>query len=212
MSGPQGSNTGNRRSAVVLYSYDISFACHQVRLTLAEKGIEATVMSLAPGTLPEGIGDFPTGAKAPILVDRDLVLYDSRVIIDYIDERYPHPPLMPADPISRARTRLTLHRMECDWISLRPDAPNQALPLAEARAQLTESLMAAKDVFSAMNYFFSEEYSILDATLAPLLWRLPSYGILLPEQAEPIRQYAKRIFSRPGFQASLSNAERELAQ
>jgi len=212
VSGSQGSNSGNRRSTVVLYSYDNSFVCHRVRLTLAEKGIEANVITLAPGALPEGVGDIPPDATLPILVDRDLVLYDSRVIIDYIDERYPHPPLMPADPISRARTRLTLHRIECDWISLRPDAPGQKLSLTDARAQLSESLVASKDVFSAMNYFFSEEYSILDATLAPLLWRLPSYGILLPEQAEPIRQYAKRIFSRPGFQASLSNAERELAQ
>lgn len=212
MGGAQGSNTAGRRSAVVLYSYDDSFSCHQVRLALAEKGIDATVITVTPGTLPEGLADIPSNATLPILVDRDLVLYNARVIIDYLDERYPHPPLMPADPISRARTRLTMYRIDSEWISLRPDAPGQMLSPAAARVQLTESLCAATDVFSAMNYFFSEEYSILDATLAPLLWRLPSYGIVLPERASSIRQYAKRIFSRPGFQASLSNAERELAQ
>jgi RNA polymerase-associated protein len=179
---------------------------------LAEKSIEVTVITVAPGVLPEGLADIPVNATLPILVDRDLVLYNSRVIIDYLDERYPHPPFMPADPISRARTRLTLHRIDSEWVSLIPDAPGQTLSLAEARTQLTDSLTAATDVFSAMKFFFSDEYSILDATLAPLLWRLPSYGILLPEQAAPIRQYAKRIFSRPGFQASLSNTERELAQ
>jgi RNA polymerase-associated protein len=210
--GPQGSNIGSRRSAVVLYSHDDNFFCHQVRLVLAEKGIDATLITVVPGTMPEGLGDIPSNATLPILVDRDLVLYNARVIIDYLDERYPHPPLMPADPISRARTRLTMHRIDSEWISLRPGAIGQTMPLAEAKRQLTESLSAAADVFSAMNYFFSEEYSILDATLAPLLWRLPSYGILLPERAASIRQYAKRIFSRPGFQASLSNAERELAQ
>jgi RNA polymerase-associated protein len=210
--GPRGSNIGNRRSAVVLYSQDDSFHCHQVRLALAEKGIDATVISVEPGSLPEGLSDNLANATLPILVDRDLVLYNSRVIIDYLDERYPHPPLMPADPISRARTRLTMHRIDSEWISLLPDAPGQMLSLAKARTQLAESLTAATDVFSAMNYFFSEEYSILDATLAPLLWRLPSYGIILPDRAAPIRQYAKRIFARPGFQASLSNAERELAQ
>ena len=205
-------NTGSRRSAVVLYSHDDNFFCHQVRLALAEKSIEVTVITVAPGVLPEGLADIPVNATLPILVDRDLVLYNSRVIIDYLDERYPHPPFMPADPISRARTRLTLHRIDSEWVSLMPDAPGQTLSLAEAGTQLTDSLTAATDVFSAMKFFFSDEYSILDATLAPLLWRLPSYGILLPEQAAPIRQYAKRIFSRPGFQASLSNTERELAQ
>jgi RNA polymerase-associated protein len=210
--GPQGSNAVSRRSAVVLYSHDDNFFCHQVRLALAEKGIEATVISVKPGVLPEGLADIPANATLPILVDRDLVLYNWRVIIDYLDERYPHPPLMPADPISRARTRLTMHRIDSEWISLRPDAPGQTLSLSQARTQLTESLTAATDVFSGMKFFFSDEYSILDATLAPLLWRLPSYGILLPERATAIRQYANRIFSRPGFQASLSNTERELAQ
>ena len=212
MGGPQGSDIGNRRSAVVLYSHDDDIFCHQVRLALAEKSIEVTVISVAPGALPEGLRDIPSDATLPILVDRDLVLYNSRVIIDYLDERYPHPPLMPPDPLSRARTRLTMHRIDSEWISLRPDALGQALPLAETKKQLSESLTAASDVFSAMDYFFSEEYSMLDTALAPLLWRLGSYGIVLPEKAAPIKQYAKRIFSRPGFQASLSNSEREMAQ
>jgi len=119
---------------------------------------------------------------------------------------------MPADPVSRARTRLTLHRIESEWVSLRPDAPGQGLSPVQASTELSESLLAAVDVFSAMDFFFSDEYSILDVTLAPLLWRLPTYGIVLPERATTIRQYAKRVFSRPGFQASLTNTERELAQ
>lgn len=105
-----------------------------------------------------------------------------------------------------------MHRIDAEWLSLRPDALGQTLSVAEARQSLSESLTAAADVFATMKYFFSDEYSILDATLAPLLWRLSSYGILLPENASPVTQYAKRIFSRPGFQASLSSAEREMAQ
>jgi len=210
--GPQGSNAGSRQFAVVLYSHDNSYCCHQVRLALAEKGIEATMISVPADTLPKEMGELPSNATLPILVDRDLILYGPRVIIDYLDERYPHPPLMPADPVSRARTRLTLHRIESEWVSLRPDAPGQGLSPVQASTELSESLLAAVDVFSAMDFFFSDEYSILDVTLAPLLWRLPTYGIVLPERATTIRQYAKRVFSRPGFQASLTNTERELAQ
>ena len=212
MDGPQGSDVVNRRSAVVLYSHDDDIFCHQVRLALAEKRIEVTIVSVQSGTLPEGIEGIPPNATLPILVDRDLVLYNARVIIDYLDERYPHPPLMPANPVARARTRLTIHRIESEWMSLRPEVCEQAMSLDDAKRSLSESLTAACDVFSAMEFFFSEEYSALDATLAPLLWRLPTYGILLPDKAAPIRQYSARVFSRPGFQASLSIAEREMAQ
>ena len=212
MGGPQASDSGSQRSAVVLYSHDDNIFCHQVRVALAEKGIDASIVSVAPGEKIDTHSELPVNVSLPVLVDRDLVLYDARVIIDYLDERYPHPPLMPADPVSRARTRLTLRRIEADWISLLPDASTYNEMPDESVQQLTESLTEAADVFSAMEYFFSEEYSVLDAAIAPLLWRLPSYGIILPDRAAPVRHYANRIFSRPGFQVSLSNAEREMSQ
>ncbi|MGQ7843001.1 glutathione S-transferase N-terminal domain-containing protein [Granulosicoccus sp. 3-233] len=195
---------------MVLYSDASSIHSHRVRLVLAEKDLVTDVRHLDPGKPDEEFSRLNPSGHLPTLIDRELLLYDARVIIDYLDERYPHPPMMPVDPVSRARTRLALYRIGVDWYSLRPDAVRQDKNPDEAAAMLAESLVAASDVFAAMPYFFSEEYSILDATLAPLLWRLPAYGIVLPEAAAPVMQYARRMFARPGFQASLSVVEREM--
>ncbi|MFK8079230.1 MAG: glutathione S-transferase N-terminal domain-containing protein [Granulosicoccus sp.] len=208
---------GNRRSTILMYSDADSMSwaglcSHRVRLVLSEKDIIAEIVSVAEGEADEDLLQLNPRGGCPTLVDRDLALYDARVIIDYLDERYPHPPFMPIDPVSRARTRLALYRIEADWYNLLPNAPAQTNTAAESGKALTESLVAANDVFAAMPFFFSEEYSILDATLAPLLWRLPAYGILLPESASAINQYAQRMFARPGFIASLTNAERDMVQ
>ena len=212
MDGPRVAEIGNRRSTIVLYSKSDCIACHRVRLALSEKGVQAAIVTVDDDTANADLLAANPQGQLPTLVDRDLVLYDARVIIDYLDERYPHPPLMPMDPVSRARVRLTLHRIESEWYALRPDACGQTLSKEDATRQLAESLTEASDVFAAMPYFFSDDYSVLDATLAPLLWRLPTYGILLPEVASPVKHYAKRMFARPGFQASLSGIEREMAQ
>jgi RNA polymerase-associated protein len=193
-----------------MYSDASSIHSHRVRLVLAEKEINAQISTIAAGEVNEDLQQVNPQGSLPTLVDRDLALYDARVIIDYLDERYPHPPFMPIDPVSRARTRLALYRIESDWYSLRPDAEWRTLEPADAASQLRESLTAASEVFAAMPYFFGDEYSMLDATLAPLLWRLPAYGIVLPESAAPVMQYARRMFARPGFQASLSESEREM--
>ncbi len=184
-----------------------------MRLVLAEKDITAEVVTVASDEQPdqELLQINPQGT-VPTLVDRELVLYDARVINDYLDERYPHPPFMPVDPVSRARTRLALHRIESDWFALLPEAASASQTEPKAGALLAESIADANDVFAALPFFFSEDYSILDATLAPLLWRLPSYGIVLPESATAVKDYAQRMFSRPGFEASLSEAERDMAR
>lgn len=203
---------GNRRSTIVMYSDASGIHSHRVRLVLAEKGIQSEICTLVPGEANEELLELNAQGTLPTLLDRDLALYDARVIIDYLDERYPHPPLMPVDPVSRARTRLALYRIEADWYALLPDSGQQSASPEQAASQLNESLTAASDVFSAMPFFLSEEYSILDATLAPLLWRLPAYGIVLPPAAAPVMQYARRMFARPGFQASLSDAESKMEQ
>ncbi len=182
----------------MLYSDAVSLDSHRVRLVLAEKSVTADVVWIDPDApLPELV-EASAQSTVPVLVDRDLTLYDARVIIDYLDERYPHPPLMPVDPVSRARTRLALHRIESEWLSLvnEPEA-------------LAASLVASADVFEAMPFFLSEEYSILDATLAPLLWRLTACGIVLPAAAKPVADYASRQFARQGFQVSLPDDERQ---
>lgn len=179
---------------------------------LGEKDITSEVVSIAEGQVDEELLQVNPSGSCPTLVDRDLALYDTRVVLDYLDERYPHPPFMPIDPVSRARTRLALYRIEADWYSLLPCFPHQARTVEEGRKALTEALVASNDVFAAMPYFFGEEYSILDATLAPLLWRLPAYGIVLPKSASAVTNYAKRMFARTGFQASLSDMERDMPQ
>jgi len=185
-------------TTLVLYSDAVGLESHRVRLVLAEKSVVADVVWIDSQAPPPELVEASGQSTVPVLVDRDLTLYDARVIIDYLDERYPHPPLMPVDPVSRARTRLALFRIESDWLSLEnePEA-------------LAESLAASADVFKAMPFFLSEEYSILDATLAPLLWRLTACGIVLPAAAKPVTDYAKRQFARQGFQASLPDEERQ---
>lgn len=195
-----------------MYSDETNISSHRVRLVLAEKDINTEIVTISAGESNADLLQVNPQGTLPALVDRDLVLYDAKVIIDYLDERYPHPPFMPIDPVSRARTRLALYRIENDWYSLLPDAIDQQLSVEDAGKKLADSIAEADDVFAALPFFFSEEFSILDATLAPLLWRLPAYGIALPESAKAVRKYAKRMFARPGFEASLSDAERNMSQ
>ncbi len=178
---------------------------------MAEKDITAEIIEPPQGELPDELTMVNPTGSLPTLIDRDLGLYDAKVINDYLDERYPHPPLLPVDPVSRARTRLALHRIEVDWYSLIPALSGSDVAAREfAAGQLSGSMTASSSVFAAMPYFLSEEYSILDATLAPLLWRLPQYGIVLDAGAEAVSAYATRIFNRDGFQSSLSVAEKAL--
>ena len=196
---------------MVLFSDTDCIHCHRVRLVLAEKGITADIIEPAPDALPEELMLVNPTGSLPTLIDRDLGLYNAKVINDYLDERYPHPPLLPVDPVSRARARLALHRIEADWYALVPALEgNDAGQCTKAASRLAESLTASASVFDAMPFFLSEEYSILDATLAPLLWRMTQYGIVLDSGAKAVDAYATRIFDRDGFQSSLSVTERAL--
>jgi len=145
-------------------------------------------------------------------VDRDLVLYDSRVIIEYLDERFPHPPLMPVDPVTRAQFRLALYRIERDWYGLVQQIEQEGTDkeAARLRKMLRDTILASTDLFKVKPFFLSDEFSLVDATTAPILWRLPRYEIDLPPQAQPIIKYAGHVFARPGFRDSLSEAEREM--
>ena len=205
------STPANHQSAMVLFSHSNCINCHRVRLVLAEKGITADIVEPPPGAMPDELMLVNPTGSLPTLIDRDLGLYNAKVINDYLDERYPHPPLLPVDPVSRARTRLALHRIEADWYALVPALSGTDTSLREkAASQLSESLTASASVFEAMPFFLSEEYSILDATLAPLLWRMPQYGIVLDSGADSVNAYATRMFSRDGFQTSLSVTEKAL--
>lgn len=185
---------------------------HRTRIVLAEKGIHVETIDVQEGNLPEDLLDLNPYHSVPTLVDRDLVLYDSRIIIEYLDERFPHPPLMPVDPVARAQFRLALYRIERDWYTLAQQIMDPAdRKLAQkARKTLRESIIASADVFKAKPYFLSDEFSLVDATIAPILWRLPAWEIDLGGQAPAINKYAHLIFSRPAFRQSLSRVEQEM--
>jgi RNA polymerase-associated protein len=200
----------NRRSVMTLFSDASCPQSHRVRTVLAEKGITVEIVNIDPGNLPEDLIDLNPYQSVPTLVDRELVLYDPQVIMEYLDERFPHPPLMPVDPVSRARSRLALYRIEKDWYTLLDEFHKGDKAAAKARKMLRDSLAASAEVFSAKPFFLSDEFSLVDASIVPILWRLEYYRIELPAQAKPVLAYAERLFNRDSFRASLTEAEKEM--
>jgi RNA polymerase-associated protein len=200
----------NRRSVMTLFSDAASPQSHRVRMVLAEKGITVEIVNIDPDNLPEDLIDLNPYQSVPTLIDRELVLYDAQVIMEYLDERFPHPPLMPVDPVSRARSRLALFRIEKDWYSLLDELEKGEKAATKARKALRDSLASSAEVFGAKPFFLSDEFSLVDATMAPILWRLKYYRIDLPAQAKPVVEYAERLFGRKSFQASLTEAEKEM--
>jgi len=181
---------------------------HRTRIVLAEKGIHVETIDVHERNLPEDLFDLNPYHSVPTLVDRDLVLYDSRVIMEYLDERFPHPPLMPIDPVARAQFRLALFRIEHDWYSLVSKINDADKKVSqEARKVLRDSVLSSVDVFKAKPYFLADEFSLVDATIAPVLWRLSTWDIDLTAQAQPIARYMNLVFSRPTFRHSLSPSE-----
>jgi stringent starvation protein A len=202
----------SRKSVMTLYCSPTCVYSHRARVVLHEKGIAADVEYVDPSQPPEDLLELNPYGSTPTMVDRDLVLYDSRIIMEYLDERFPHPPLHPMDPVSRAKARMLVHRIEQDWYSLLDEIEKSPDKKSlKPKKMLRESLLAAAPVFAAKPYFLSDEFSLVDCTVGPLLWRLPSLGIELPKQAEAIKDYATRLFERDGFRASLSDQEREFS-
>ena len=200
-----------KRSLMTLFSGPSCPNSHRIRLVLAEKGITAEIQQVHAGAVPEDLLDLNPYGSVPTLVDRELALYDATVIAEYLDERFPHPPLMPVDPVSRAKARLVLYRIEQDWCRLILELEAAGGRRADdLRLRLRDSLSAGSDLFSETPYFLSEEFSAMDCAVAPLLWRLPFYRVSLPPEAAPILDYAERMFARESFQSSLSDAERRM--
>jgi len=201
----------SRRSVMTLFSRPTDIHSHRTRLVLAEKNINIEIATVLGNDLPEDLMDLNPYHTVPTLVDRDLTLYDSRVIIEYLDERFPHPPLMPVDPVMRAQFRLALFRIETDWYSLAEEAETGDGKLStKSRKLLRESILQSTELFGAKPYFLSDEFSLVDATIAPILWRLPVYGIDLGSQAEAIEEYMNRVYARRSFQQSLTELEQEM--
>lgn len=200
-----------RRSSITLYSDPASVHSHRVRLVMAEKGVaQYDVVALREDEQSEDLLDLNPYNTVPTLVDRELVVYDPRIIVEYIDERYPHPPLMPVDPVLRAQYRLAIFRMEADLYALCDDLDATPAVARKARTRMTELLTTLAAEFSPKQ-FIGEEFSLLDCTLAPILWRLEHYRVVLPaKHGDRLEQYAARLFARPAFEASLSKLEAEM--
>ena len=203
---------GSRRSLMTLYTNKLCPSCHRVRVVLSEKGISADMIEIDPNHPQEDLYELNPYGTVPMLVDRDLVLYESSVILEYLEERFPHPPLMPVYPVSRARSRLMMLRIDRDWYTLAMKIiKGTEAEQKVARRELYDSLLSVAPVFAETAFFLSEEFSLVDCSLAALLWRLPALGVDLPKvEAKAIIDYANRLFKREAFLASLSDAEREM--
>ena len=197
---------------MALYSSAECIQCHRVRFVLAEKGINVEIVDVdKDSSAAADLAELNPYNETPTLVDRDLVLYDAGVINEDLDERYPHPPLMPVDPVSRAQLRLVHHRVLRDWYPLVYELMGATARKADKpRKQLKESIIAANDLFKHSEFLLSDELTLVDCTLAPLFWRLPVYGINLGKPGASVQAYIQRLISRKSFKASLTTEEREL--
>lgn len=201
-----------KRSSMIFYSGGDDHFSHRVRIVLAEKGVAVDIVEVTDEQHPEELADLNPYNSVPTLLDRDLVLYESKVMMEYLDERFPHPPLLPVYPVARAKSRLWMHRIEREWCPLVEQIQSGAKKDVEkARKELRESLVGISPIFEDMPYFMSDEFTLVDCCLAPILWRLPVLGIELPEkQVKPLMGYMERLFDRDGFKAALSESEREM--
>ena len=201
----------NRRSVMTLYSDALHPSSHAVRFVLAEKAINVEIHNVHGEDRPEDLNDLNPYNTILTLVDRELVLYEPHIIMEYLDERFPHPPLMPVDPVARASNRLYRYRIERDVYSL-VDRLNRShgAALDAVRKSLRDHLTSFAPVFNQTRYFMSDEYSVVDCYLAPVIWRLPYFGVKLPAQAKPLLRYAGLLFERDAFESSMSEPEREM--
>jgi len=202
-----------KRSSMTFYSDPACQYSHRVRIVLAEKGVTVDIKDHEPNAVPKEVSDINPYSSLPTLVDRELVLFEHHVMMEYLDERFPHPPLLPVYPVARAESRQLISRIDRDWSS-RVDAIVAAKSkdsVTRARKELRESLLAIAPVFDDKPYFMSDEFTLVDCCVAPILWRLPSLGVELPEKpAKSIDKYMERIFERESFQISLSEVEQEM--
>lgn len=204
-----------KRSSMTFFSDGRSQYSHRVRIVLAEKGVTVDTVDVDPDDLPEDLADLNPYNTLPTLVDRDLVLYEPNIMMEYLDERFPHPPLFPVYPVARAQSRLWIYRIERDWsrlVDILMAKKGSEAVLEKARKELRESLITIAPIFAEKPFFMSDEFTIVDCCVTPILWRMAAMGVSLPQTkaVKPLLSYRDRLFTRDSVRASLSDQEREM--
>lgn len=201
--------SANKRSVPTLFADKIDIYSHQVRIVLAEKGVAYEIENVQTSSISEDLMEINPRGTIPTLVDRDLVLSNARIIMEYLDERFPHPPLMPVYPVLRAQCRLNMHRIQKDWYSL-IDFVNKDPSTPEARKilnQLREEILALGSVFAETTYFLSDDFSLVDCYVAPLLWRMHNLGVeFTGAGSKAVKAYMSRVFKRDSFVQSIGGS------
>ena len=204
-----------KRSSMTFYSDGTSHYSHRVRIVLAEKGVAVETIDVDSDNKPEDLAALNPYNTLPTLVDRDLVLYEADIMMEYLDERFPHPPLFPVYPVARAQSRLWIFRIQKDWCSLVDSimvGSGTSSQVEKTRKNLRESLISIAPIFGEKPFFMSDEFTIVDCCVTPILWRLPVMGIELPKTktTKPLLDYRDRLFERESVMASLSEQEKEM--
>lgn len=200
--------TALKRAAATFLSRPDCHRCHRIRMVLKEKAAAVEIEHYKKPGLPSGLADINPYNTLPTLIDRDLALYETRVIMEYLDERFPHPPLLPGYPVERAQCRLWMHRIESDWCPM-VDRILDGKGSADDVKNLGDSIISISPVFVEHPFFMNDDFSLVDCCVAPILWRLAQMGIELPSnrQTKPLLEYMNRIFARTAFTESLSEYE-----
>ena len=202
-----------KRSSMTFFSDGEDHYSHRVRIVLAEKAVTVDIIDVDPFNKPDELADINPYNELPALVDRELVLYEPNVMMEYLDERFPHPPLLPVYPVARAESRLFMYRIQRDWAKLVDLilVSKDAAVVEKAQKELREGLMNVAPIFQEKPYFMSDEFTIVDCCMAPILWRLPILGVDIPkDQAKHLHKYMELLFARESFRESLSEAEQEM--
>ena len=205
-----------KRSSMTLFSDPRDHYSHRVRMVLCEKGVSVDIVDVDPDDRPDELSQINPYNTLPTLLDRDLVLYQSNVIMEYLDERFPHPPLLPVYPVARAQSKLLMHRIEKDWssaVDLLMSGSGKGGLVDKTRNELRESIAGIAPIFDDRKFFMNEEFSLVDCCVAPILWRLPAIDISLPEkQTKSMQRYMNDMFSREAFIDSLTESELEMRE
>lgn len=205
-----------KRASMTLFSDPRDHYSHRVRMVLCEKGVAVDVVDVDPTQRPEDLSEINPYGTLPTLLDRELVLYKSTVIMEYLDERFPHPPLLPVYPVARAQCRLLMHRIELDWskkVDVLFAGRGRETAMDKARKELRESLAAIAPVFADRPFFMNEDFTLVDCFVAPILWRLNALDLKMSaRQLKPMQRYMNDMFERDTFQESLTEAEVDMRE